>query len=148
MLTLSNLILIGFKGSGKTTLGRSLASQLKMPFIDTDDLFEETPASLYNRIGPDLFYAHEKKLIYPLKNLQRHVIATGGGTPLLNGDFLRHLGTVIHLQTPRQTIEERIGNHPFFEQYHMRLAIYEKIAHYTVTTTGQLWHVAYSLKLA
>lgn len=138
---MNNLILIGFKGAGKTTLGRQIATKLQRPLIDTDDLFEEPPKVLYQKIGAQLFYAKEKELIQSLKHVTGAVIATGGGTPLLNGDFLRQLGTVVHLQTPCAVIEERIGSHPFLAEYDMRLGIYQKIAHHNITTEDELWEV-------
>lgn len=139
---MNNLILIGFKGAGKTTLGRKIAEKLQRPFIDTDDLFGEDPKFVYLKLGKEAFYAKEKELLQTLTHLTGHVISIGGGTPLQNGDFLRNLGIVIHLHTPRSIIEQRIGpNHSFLHEYEMRLGIYKAIAHHSICTEDELWEV-------
>ncbi len=139
---MNNIILIGFKGAGKTTLGHKIAAKLQKPFIDTDDLFGEDPKLLYLKLGREAFYAKEKELLQTLTHLTGHVIATGGGTPLQNRELLCALGTVILLNTPRSTIEKRIGlNHSFLHEYEMRLGIYKAIAHHSITTEDEVWEV-------
>lgn len=140
---MNNLILIGFKGSGKTTLGKKVASLLGLPFVDTDDLFKEPAAVVYRKLGKDAFRALERDVLQCLK-VSRHVIATGGGMPLLkeNRLALRALGTVVHLKTPRDMIEERIGHgHPFLSDYDNRLGIYNEVAHHSIITEDELWEV-------
>jgi shikimate kinase len=138
--------LIGFKGAGKTTLGRKIALQLKRPFIDTDDLFTEPPAVLYQKIGLDAFRALEKKNLQSLIYLKGHVIATGGGTALdpQNQALLLNLGTIVHLHTSKDIIQQRISNHPFLQDYDNRLGIYNALAHYNIFTEDELWEVIHS----
>ncbi|MGH2639476.1 MAG: shikimate kinase, partial [Rhabdochlamydiaceae bacterium] len=131
---MNNLVLIGFKAAGKTTLGRRVAAKLQKHFIDTDDLFEEPPPILYQKLGEVAFRAREQELLQMLKNLSGCVIATGGGSALNpeNRVLLRSLGTIIHLHTPKEIIEQRIGpTHPFLPDYDNRLGIYTTIAHHS-----------------
>ena len=134
------MILIGFKSAGKTTLGKKVAEALHRPFIDTDDLFEAPPRELYNKLGEVQFRDLEKLLIRKLQ-VTGHVIATGGGVPLDpdNQSFLRALGTVIFLNTPKEVITDRQPR--FLEQYEERLGIYRSMAHHVIQTESELWEV-------
>lgn len=138
---MNNLILIGFKAAGKTTLGKKIAQQLNRPFIDTDDLFDEAPRPLFDRLGEKAFRALESSKILSLEHLTGHVISTGGGTILnpTNRDFLSQLGTVVFLNTPRSIIESRLPR--FLSKYEARLGIYTSMAHHVVTGEDQLWEV-------
>lgn len=138
---MNNLILIGFKAAGKTTLGKKIALQLNRPFIDTDDLFDEAPRDLFDRLGEKEFRALESSKLLSLEHLTGHVIATGGGTILNanNRDFLSQLGTVVFLNTPRSIIESRLPR--FLSKYEARLGIYTSMAHHVVTGEDQLWEV-------
>ncbi len=140
---MNNLILIGFKGAGKTTLGRIAAAKFNRPFIDTDDLFDEPPSILYQKMGSAAFRMLEKELLKAL-SVSGHVIAAGGGAPLLleNRVILQSLGTIVHLHTRREIIEERIGaGHPFLSDYDNRLGIYSALAHHSIITEDELWEV-------
>ena len=148
MCRLNNLILIGFKSAGKTTLGRKAAEKFNKPFIDTDDLFEEAPSIFHQKFGDEVFRKREKELLEGLKSFSNHVIATGGGTPLDpdNQSLLRSLGTVVHLHTPKEIVRARIMSGPssflngldFDAVYDSRLGIYESVAHYSVSSENQL----------
>lgn len=149
---MNNLILIGFKAAGKTTLGRLVASKLQKPFIDTDELFTEPPHTLYEKLGEEQFRKEEQAHLQTLTHLSGHVISTGGGVgcDLSQGPFLRGLGTVIHLHTPKEVIRERLlsSRVPLFLKgsnfdllYHYRLGIYLEIAHHSIVTEDDLWAV-------
>lgn len=144
MPLLRNLILIGFKGAGKTTLGCKVATALNKPFIDTDELLPEPPAVLYRRLGNEAFRSLETAALKNIQHVTGCVIATGGGLPLAleNRVLLQKLGTLVHLCTPREIIEERIGaQHPFLKEYDSRLGIYAALAHHSVSTEDELWEV-------
>ena len=138
---MNNLILIGFKSAGKTTLGKKIAQQLNRPFIDTDDLLGEPPRELFDRVGEKEFRAIESSKLLSLQHLKGHVIATGGGTILnpSNRDFLSQLGTVVFLNTPKSIIASRLPR--FLSKYEARLGIYTSMAHHVVTCEDQLWEV-------
>ena len=89
-----NIVLIGFMGCGKTTIGRQLASRLEFGFTDTDALIEArigvTIAEYFTKHGEDAFRDIESEVINRVSNLANQVIATGGGA-ILRDDNRMHL---------------------------------------------------------
>lgn len=113
-----NVVLIGFMGSGKTTVGRELAEKLQFSFIDTDQYIEDQAgmkiSDIFERQGEDAFRALENRVLEKIAGMERTVVATGGGLPLReeNRVFLRKTGMVIYLKASEQTIWERLaGDH-------------------------------------
>ncbi len=98
-----NLILIGPMGVGKTTIGRQLAKQLKMEFVDSDHEIEARTGVAISVIfeieGEDGFRKRETAMLQELLKRQNLVLATGGGAILseVNRKNLRKSGTVIYL---------------------------------------------------
>src|SRR4030043_704423 len=78
-----NLILIGYRATGKTTVGKRLSLTLNIPFIDTDLLVEEKMKMPIKEIvelyGWDFFRAREKEAVQSLEKQSACVIDTGGG---------------------------------------------------------------------
>jgi shikimate kinase len=78
-----NLVLIGFMGTGKSTVGRLIARQLGLAFTDTDDRIEQMAGKTIPRIfaedGEAAFRAMERRVVTELARLKDSVIATGGG---------------------------------------------------------------------
>lgn len=78
-----SLVLVGLMGAGKTTVGRTIAQTLSMPFIDADDEIEQVSrmsiADLFERFGEDEFRSLERRVIARLLEEGPHVLATGGG---------------------------------------------------------------------
>jgi len=110
-----NIVLIGFMGTGKSTVGRRLAKLLGMEFIDTDQeierLTEMTVSEIFRRHGETRFRSEERLLVKRLAELKGYVIATGGGTVLdpENWQNLAHSGTIISLYAPLEEIYKRVG---------------------------------------
>ena len=81
-----NIILIGFRGTGKTTIGKILARQLGKGFIDADEYLEKKEGmsikDIFEKGGEKLFRDIESKVIAELPLLDDKVIATGGGAVL------------------------------------------------------------------
>ncbi len=81
-----NVVLIGFMGSGKTTIGKSLARQLHKKFRDVDTIIEEEQSStvtdIFENKGEEYFRNLEQKCINELTQKSGQVIATGGGLPI------------------------------------------------------------------
>ena len=81
--SMGSIVLTGFMGTGKSTIGCILAQQLEYPFIDMDILLEErqkrTIRSIFKTEGEAFFRRLETDLCRELSHLQRHVVATGGG---------------------------------------------------------------------
>lgn len=111
----TNLILVGLMGCGKTTVGRLVANGLGWEFIDTDRLIVEqtgTPIPvLFREKGEPFFRRVEKELLLTLKDKQRMVLATGGGTVLdgRNRRLLKEMGLVIYLKTSPAVLATRVG---------------------------------------
>jgi shikimate kinase len=87
------IILIGFMGSGKTSVGRVLAARLGWDLVDTDSLVEAgagaTVADIFRNRGEPSFRALESEVLASLRGRRSVVIATGGGAPAQppNRDF-------------------------------------------------------------
>lgn len=81
--TIHNLALIGFMGTGKTSVGRFLARQMNFDFVDTDDLIEtrakKSISAIFAEDGEPAFRACERQIVEELGKLRRTIIATGGG---------------------------------------------------------------------
>ena len=81
-----NIVLIGYRCSGKTTVGKALASMLNMQFIDTDQAVEKSSGRSIDQIvmrsGWAQFRALEKEIISRAAAKDKLVIATGGGVVL------------------------------------------------------------------
>jgi shikimate dehydrogenase len=106
------VVLTGYRGSGKTTVGRALAAALSLPFIDTDSLVEERAGrsipAIFAAEGEEGFRVREKSVIAHLPD-EPAVIATGGGTVLdpANVRLLRKNSVLIYLQASAAVIEAR-----------------------------------------
>lgn len=111
-----NIILIGFMGTGKTSVGKRLAKHLGWEFVDTDLAIEEisnmSVSEIFRKHGETRFRSEETVLVRRLQGQKKMVIATGGGTPLNSDNWkvLSQMGMTIALYAPIDVILERIGN--------------------------------------
>jgi shikimate kinase len=109
-----NIILIGMRGSGKTTVAKKLGKKLSIPFYDTDKMIEDNvgiPLSDFiKKYGWEEFRDQESKIIEDLTSVTNSVISTGGGVVLRkkNIQILRRNGTFIFLQTSIDSMLQRI----------------------------------------
>ncbi len=108
-----NIILTGFMGTGKTSVGRLLAETLGYDFIDSDALIEEehgSIASIFGEWGEDGFRAIERQVAAKLATRSRTVIATGGRLMLddANAAALSSTGLVVCLSANLETLAERL----------------------------------------
>lgn len=112
-----NLILIGFMGSGKTTIGRELAFRTGREFCDTDQEIEKTEGrsilEMFEQDGETYFREKETEILKKMvrdSSFSGKVISVGGGTPLKeeNRTLLRQLGQVIYLQVSPETVYARL----------------------------------------
>ncbi len=119
-----NIILIGFMGSGKTTVGRMAAEKLCMDFVDTDQLIEKknnkTISDIFKEKGERFFREKEKDLIRKtLKKKINCVISTGGGMPCYKDNMkqLKSIGKTIYLKINFDILKKRISarNRPLFQ---------------------------------
>ena len=111
----TNIILTGFMGTGKTTLGQLLAEKIGYQFVDTDALIEQqtgkTIADLFQSYGETAFRKLESELVENLAQKQRLVIATGGGLVLnpKNIATLNKTGQIICLTASPEEILSRVS---------------------------------------
>jgi shikimate kinase len=103
-----NIILTGFMGTGKTRVGRAVAGQLGMSFLDTDREIEDREGSsisdIFSRFGEAHFRNLEKSLCREIAGRKGLVIATGGGMALdpENRRLLNSIGIVVCLRCEAQ----------------------------------------------
>ena len=152
----NNIFLIGPMGAGKTTIGRQLARELKMPFYDSDRVIEERTGAniplIFDLEGEEGFRKREARAIDDLSQRDGIVLATGGGA-IVDPQNRSHLGArgfVIYLHTtvdqqlartrkgrerplldsddPRTVLEELMA---------VRDPLYREIADLTIETDGR-----------
>src|SRR5262245_6205046 len=113
MLGQRNVYLIGPMGSGKTAVGRRLATLLGIEFIDSDAEIEKRTGVdiryIFEKEGEARFRERERDVIADLTALEGVVIATGGGVILdpANREQLAETGTVVYLETTIETLVRR-----------------------------------------
>ena len=148
-----NIWLIGMMGSGKTTVGRLLATERDMDFRDVDSIISTrvsgTIAELWQRTGEDGFRALESTVVEELATNTGAVIAGGGGAVLQEGNrqAMRRSGTVIWLQASADALAARLvgttdrplltdgGTARLAELVAERVAVYQDAADHVVDTT-------------
>ena len=152
-----NIVLMGFMGAGKSTIGRKLAKAMNLKFIDTDEYIEKEQgrkiSDIFAEEGEAVFRDMETSL---LRNLQekkeKFVLSIGGGMPVReeNRELLRKLGMVVYLKTSKEEIIRRVSgdeSRPLLQGGDLedkvtklmtaRGKIYEETAHAAVWTDGK-----------
>ena len=112
-----NIVLIGFMGAGKSTVGRELQHRLGYPLVDMDQVIEQRERRAIARIfaegGEEAFRDLESRLLVELADpaAPRRIVSTGGGVVgrAQNRVLLRQLGYVVWLHAPTAVILERTG---------------------------------------
>lgn len=110
---MKNIVLTGFMGTGKSTVGRLLAARLGRPFVDSDKKIElwhgMTIKEMFARYGEAYFRQREREAIARLSRYRNAVIATGGGVVLLEENMarLRQHGIIIALTAEIEVILAR-----------------------------------------
>ena len=112
-----NIVLIGFMGSGKSSVGRVLAKQKGMYFIDTDSLIESSEGrkirDVFAENGEGYFRELEKKTFSWLSScVDNAVVSTGGGMPTVIDSFEK-LGKTVYLKVDFETLLDRLKAEEF-----------------------------------
>jgi len=149
------LILIGFMGCGKTTLGRKVSKCLEMQFVDTDRYIENMEgmriSEIFQQKGEEYFRNKETEICEKFSHETGYIIATGGG--MIKNDenmrLLKEKGTVIYLKASPEHIYRNVKNdisRPLLQGGNRmekiktlmeeRKPLYEKHADMIITVTG------------
>jgi len=147
---LANIVLAGFMGVGKSTVGRVLADRLRWQFVDTDEeivsRFGMTIPEIFEQHGEAGFRRYEDIVCQSVSARDAHVIATGGGMVInpTNRALLSATGMLVYLHADVEAIRTRLGaiaksGRPLAwgweDRYEERLPIYDTLP-YRVDTTN------------
>ena len=114
---MQRIFLTGLPGSGKSSVGRSMASLLGWNFIDTDDLLAGQSGvpvgQVLTELGEERFRQLESELLRSAADSEKVVIATGGGVVIsaANRELMRKRGLTVYLQVSVETAWQRIQQH-------------------------------------
>lgn len=112
---MNRIFLIGYMGAGKTTVGRELAKELGLEFIDIDQYiqarYQKTIADIFDEIGESGFRELENKILQEVGQIENAVISAGGGTPCFhnNMDFMNRNGKTIYLKASPKILAQRLS---------------------------------------
>ena len=112
---MNHIVIIGFMGSGKTRVGKRLAKDLGLPFIDVDRLIVKkmnmSVKEVFERFGEPFYRALETMAVKELStDGERKVISVSAGLPLQeqNQKYLQNMGTIIYLKGSAATLIKRL----------------------------------------
>lgn len=111
---MKRIILIGYMGAGKTTLGKALARVTKRPFYDLDQYIESrlhtTIPQIFAERGEAGFREIEKNMLHEVAEFEDVVLSCGGGTPCYsdNMDYLNEQGETVFLRATPQVLKEHL----------------------------------------
>lgn len=108
------VFLIGFMGSGKTTLGKKLAQNLKWDFVDLDHLIEDESGisipEYFKTQGEDKFRVLERNVLLKSLEMKKTIVGAGGGTPCFfdNMEKMNEKGLTIYLKLSAKALHSRL----------------------------------------
>ena len=151
-----NIFIVGPMGSGKSTVGKIIANELFLSFLDTDDEIEKgtgvTIDWIFDLEGEEGFRKRESGILEDLAKMNSIVLSTGGGIILsdANRDLLSARGTVFYLDTPIDIQLERTSkdkDRPLLKDgdprkiltdlHEKRESLYQSVADYVVETSNR-----------
>lgn len=112
---MTRILLTGYMGAGKTTLGRALAERLGITFIDLDQYIEQrfrkSISQIFAEKGEEGFRDIERRMLHEVAEFEDVIISTGGGTPCFfdNIDFMNSKGTTVYLQASIERLFIRLS---------------------------------------
>ena len=133
----NNIVLIGFMGSGKSTIGKAVADRLGLKFYDLDLYIEEKQnmkiTDIFEKFGEEHFRRLESQAAAELSTKENVVISCGGGTVLRkeNADILKKNGKVFYLNIDAETVIDRLKDdcsRPLLQRDDKEVAINELLS--------------------
>ena len=150
---MNNIILVGFMGSGKSSIAKALALKNDTFYIDTDILIEskigKSINEIFKDIGEEFFRDEERKVTSWInEHIDNGIIATGGGLPIFASQ-IKECGKVIFIDVAFETLKNRISikeesKRPLFstpdlkELFTQRRKIYEEISDFIIDGDKEL----------
>lgn len=119
-----NIVLIGFMGTGKSSIARKMSKLFGLEIIEMDETIEEREGisitEMFGRYGEEYFRNLETDMLIEMQSMDNVIVSCGGGTPLrqCNVDEMKKIGTVVLLSATPDTIlsrVERSHNRPLLE---------------------------------
>ena len=109
-----SVFLIGYMGSGKSTIGHRLSEIMNLPFIDLDSVIEKkigiTIQNIFREKGECFFREQEQSILTSLNLDNKSIIAAGGGTPCFfdNHNFMKKMGSTVYLKVSPNELCKRL----------------------------------------
>ena len=114
---MNHIVIIGFMGSGKTRVGKRLAKDFDIPFVDIDRVVTKkmnlSSKEIFDRFGEPFYRALETTAVKALiEDPEQKVISLGSGLPMQeqNEKYIKKLGTVVYLKESYETLKKRLEN--------------------------------------
>ncbi len=111
----TRIILLGYMGSGKTTVGKALAQELDRPFYDLDWYIEsrmrKSVKQIFDERGEDGFRIIERNMLHEVAEFENVVISCGGGTPCFfdNMEYLNRQGETVYLKCKPDVLHKHLS---------------------------------------
>lgn len=112
---MERIFLIGYMGTGKTTVGRELAETLGLDFIDLDHYiqgrYQKTVGQLFEEVGEAGFREIEQRVLKEVGEIEDVVISAGGGTPCFydNMEYMNETGRTVYLKASPEALARRLN---------------------------------------
>lgn len=152
-----HVFVIGMPGSGKSSLGRRVANNLRLPYVDMDARIIQTAgcatvAEFFERYGEDAFRTAETNMLIQLTREEPSIVSTGGGTVMRENNriLMRNHGVILFIDRPLDQIlsDIKLDRRPLLAQkglgeverlYQERIGVYRGIAD-AVLDNGNGYH--------
>jgi len=112
---MERIFLIGYMGAGKTTIGKVLARQKSLDFVDLDlfieGRYQKSVQQVFEEFGEEKFRKIESSVLKEVSDFENVVISTGGGTPCFfdNMEYMNRKGVTIYLRYSTEALVKRLN---------------------------------------